>query len=407
LPSAHSKAPWPEHDDFAVNDKTFANLPAKEQPFGFSCKLPYTGYEALQLPSAKPTAYGLGKSGWVSFSPPEDAIPGSRSSRNGSRKATAPKRRADSSRSSTSKPIPDEKQVRRDRAVNWMSNHWTSRDGLKLFYRDYPGPSEQPPLLCLHGLTRNSRDFEDLADRYAGQWRVIVPDFRGRGMSDWDPQPERYLPTTYAADVLQLLDELGIDRAVFVGTSLGGLVTMLVASIQPQRIAAAVLNDVGPELDQRGLDRISSYVGRPVRFTTWDEAADYIAEVNRGLPATHTHADWLLAARRLCKEDGDGVIFDYDMAIAEPFKKRNDGGATFDMWPLFRQLAQVPLLILRGENSDLLSAEAAQAMAEASPGAELVVVPGVGHAPSLTEPEAIAAIDRLLRRVPPKAAGPA
>ena len=280
----------------------------------------------------------------------------------------------------------------------WQASTFTSRDGLKLYYRDYAGPSDRPPILCLSGLTRNSRDFEAFADHYAGRFRVIAPDFRGRGMSERDPQPARYLPTTYAADVLQLLDEIETERAIFVGTSLGGLVTMLIAAMQPQRIAATVLNDVGPELDQRGLDRIRSYVGKPVRFADWDEAADYIAGVNRGLPASNSHADWLRAARRVGIEDGDGVVFDYDMAISEPFNQRNDGAATFDMWPLYRALGRAPLLILRGELSDLLSAETAQRMVAEHPDAELATVPGVGHAPELNEPEAVAAIDRLLER---------
>jgi pimeloyl-ACP methyl ester carboxylesterase len=288
------------------------------------------------------------------------------------------------------------------KSAAWEARYWTSRDGLKLFYRDYAGPADRPPIVCLPGLTRNSRDFEALADHCAGDWRVIAPDFRGRGMSDRDPQPERYLPTTYAADVLQLLDELEIDRAIFVGTSLGGLVTMLIAASQPQRIAATVLNDVGPELDQSGIDRIRSYVGKPVRFRDWDEAAEYISGVNRGLPASNSHDDWVRAARRVGKEDGDGIIFDYDMAIAEPFNQRNDGAApAFDLWPLYRKLDGAPLLIVRGELSDLLSPSAAQAMVEAHPEAELVIVPGVGHAPELNEPEAVAGIDRLLAKVAP------
>jgi len=266
---------------------------------------------------------------------------------------------------------------------------------LNLYYRDYAGSADRPPLLCLHGLTRNSRDFEAFADRYAGRFRVIAVDFRGRGKSGRDPQPARYLPMTYAADILQLLDELEIDQAVFVGTSLGGLVTMLVAGIQPQRIAGAILNDIGPELDQHGLDRIGSYVGKPVRFSSWDEAADKIAAINRGLPASNSHDDWLRAARRVCKADGDGIIFDYDMAIAEPFNQPSDAVA-FDMWPLYRRLGQVPLLIIRGEMSDLLSTATAQAMLDATPNARLVTVPGVGHAPELNEPEALAAIDQLL-----------
>ena len=219
-------------------------------------------------------------------------------------------------------------------------------------------------------------------------------------MSERDPEPARYLPTTYAADVLQLLDELEIDQAMFVGTSLGGLVTMLIAAAQPQRIAATILNDVGPELDQSGIDRIRSYVGKPVRFRDWDEAADYVAGVNRGLPASNSHDDWVRAARRVGKEDGDAVILDYDMAIAEPFNQRNDGAApAFDLWPLYQKLEGAPLLIVRGELSDLLSESAAQAMVAAIPGAELVTVPGVGHAPELNEPEAVAAIDRMLQRL--------
>src|SRR5688500_9807120 len=189
----------------------------------------------------------------------------------------------------------------------WTGRSWQSQDGLTLHYRDYPGSADRPPLLCLHGLTRNSRDFEAFAERYAGRFRVIAPDFRGRGMSDRDPQPANYVPTTYAADVLKLLDELAIEQAVFVGTSLGGLVTMLVGAMQPQRIAAVILNDVGPDIDPRGIDRIRSYVGKPVRFANWDEAAEYFATINRNVPASHSHDDWIRAARRMCREDGESL----------------------------------------------------------------------------------------------------
>ena len=293
--------------------------------------------------------------------------------------------------------MPNDSPAAHANAADWNARTWTSLDGLTLYYRDYPGSADRPPLLCLHGLTRNSRDFGSFADRHAGRFRVIAVDFRGRGMSDRDPEPARYLPITYAADVLQLLDEIAIDRALFVGTSLGGLVTMLVAGIQPQRIAGAILNDVGPELDPAGLDRIRSYVGKPVRFADWNEAADYISAINRGLPASNSHDDWLRAAQRLCKEDDGGIVFDYDMAIAEPFN-RPDDGVTVDMWPLFRRLGQAPLLIVRGEHSDLLSEATARAMLDAAPGARLVTVPGVGHAPELTEPAAAAAIDSFLGR---------
>jgi len=268
-------------------------------------------------------------------------------------------------------------------------------DGLQLHYRDYPGTGEAPPLLCLHGLTRNARDFESFAERYSPRFRVIALDFRGRGLSDYDPQPSRYTPLTYASDVQQLLDHLDLERAVFVGTSLGGLVTMIIAAIAPERIAAAILNDVGPELTQAGLDRIQAYLGKPARFPSWDGAAEAIA-ANQAVAFPHyTKPDWLKAARRHCREDNGGIVFDYDMAIAEPFRT---AGPTpkVDMWPFFVALARKPLLVVRGELSDLLSADAAKTMRKAAPDAQFAVVPGVGHAPELNEPEAAAAIDGFL-----------
>lgn len=281
--------------------------------------------------------------------------------------------------------------------ARWQERFFESRDGLRIFFRDYPGRDDQPPLLCLHGLTRNSRDFEGFADAHAGEFRLIAMDFRGRGNSDRDPNPQNYIPTTYAADVIDLLDHLGIARAVFVGTSLGGLVTMIVAAIDARRIAGAILNDVGPALDDAGLERIRTYVGKPKRFASWREAADYVANVNTHLPTSHTPGDWERLAMRLCRQEGESVVFDYDMAIAEPF---NQAGPTpeVDMWPLYRMLAQVPLLIVRGERSDLLSQATAEEMRAQASDAAIVTVAGVGHAPELTEPDAAAAIATFLDR---------
>lgn len=269
------------------------------------------------------------------------------------------------------------------------------RDGLRLHYRDYPGNGGKPPLLCLHGLTRNARDFADFAERHSPRFRVIALEFRGRGQSDADPLPLRYNPLTYSGDVVQLLDELELEQAVFVGTSLGGLVTMTVAATARERIAAAILNDVGPELSEAGLDRIKTYVGADVRFASWDEAAEAIAANNGHIPASYTHADWVKMARRVCRKDGGEIRFDYDMAIAEPF---NTSGPVprVDMWPLFQALGSKPLLVIRGELSDLLSAAALQKMHNVVPDLKSVTVPGVGHAPMLDEPEAAAAIDSFL-----------
>lgn len=288
--------------------------------------------------------------------------------------------------------------VAKQQSRAWADRYWTSRDGLTLHYRDYPGPSDRPPLLMLHGLTRNSRDFEHVAARYAGDWRVIAVDFRGRGLSEKDPNSARYTPATYAGDVIQLLDELQIDKAVFLGTSLGGLVTMIVATVAPERIAGVLLNDVGPELDLSGIDRIKTYVGKPVLFRDWEDAAEQLQSRSGDVHPRYGREDWLRFARRICRETDAGVEFDYDMAIAEPFNAGNTGEVP-DGWPYYKALAGRPVLVLRGELSDLLSDAAADRMATEIPGVEVVTVPDVGHAPDLDEPAAVAAIDRLLERV--------
>lgn len=268
-------------------------------------------------------------------------------------------------------------------------------DGLQLHYRDYPGPSDRPPLLCLHGLTRNSRDFAEFGERYSPAWRVLALDFRGRGSSDYDPVPARYTPLTYAADVIQFLDRLSIEQAVFVGTSLGGLVTMVVAATAPQRIAASILNDVGPEVNTQGLDRILSYVGNDRRFRNWDEAADALASTQSSVFPDYGHGDFVRMAKRNCREENGEIRFDYDMAITEPFRTKGPVPKV-DMWPLFKALGEKPLLVVRGERSDLLSAASLDKMHEAVPTMKSVVVPGVGHAPMLDEPQAVASIDAFL-----------
>ena len=282
--------------------------------------------------------------------------------------------------------------------ASWTDRYWNSPDGLRLHYRDYMGPHEKPPILCIPGLTRNARDFEAVAERYAGVWRVIVVDLRGRGMSDHDPDSSRYAPPVYAADLLKLLDQLGIADAVFIGTSLGGIVTMLMAATDTDRIAGALLNDVGPEIDPAGLDRIATYVGKDTRFSGWDEAIDIMAERNHDIYPRWSRSDWTRFVHRICHEEGGQVRFSYDPRIVDNFVAAREAEPV-DAWPLFRALEGRPVTILRGELSDLLSSETARRMAEAIPDAELVMVPAVGHAPALDEPEAVAALDRLLDRV--------
>ncbi len=280
----------------------------------------------------------------------------------------------------------------------WTDRSWNSADGLKLHYRDYDGPHERPPILCIPGLTRNARDFEPVADRYAGQWRVIAVDLRGRGGSGYDPNPANYAPLTYVADLMKMLDQLGIADAVFFGTSLGGLCTMLLAATDHERIAGALLNDIGPTIDQGGVERIGSYVGQDRRFSSWDQAAAEAAERNQAMFPRWAAADWARYTRRIYREEGGEIRLDYDMAIAQNFE-RAAGKPQIDAWPYYRALEGRPVTILRGEFSDLLSADTAAQMVTEISDVELVTIPQVGHAPSLEEPESLAAIDRLLDRV--------
>lgn len=283
--------------------------------------------------------------------------------------------------------------------ADWADRYWNSVDGLRLHYRDYAGPHDRPPILCLPGLTRNARDFEPVADRYAGEWRVISVEFRGRGMSAYDPRPENYLPITYAKDVLKLLDQLGIADAVFIGTSLGGLVTMLMAASDEERIAGVLLNDIGPELDPAGIDRIKKYVGKSTSFSSWAEAIDTVADRNQDIYPKWSRVQWEDFTRRIMREEGDGVVLDYDMKIAQNFERIQSVDER-DSWPYYRALAGRPVTILRGELSDLLSVATAERMVrELNGDAELVTVPDVGHTPTFEEPEAIEAVDRLLARV--------
>ena len=284
----------------------------------------------------------------------------------------------------------------------WVDGYWQSNDGLRLHYRDYPGDPDRHPILCIPGLTRNARDFEGVADRLAGAQRVICVELRGRGESDYARDPMSYLPTTYLQDLEALIRELALRRFILFGTSLGGLMTMFLSMNDGHRIAGALLNDIGPVLETRGLDHIRSYVGRAQSWPTWLHAARFLAEAQRDRYPDWALDQWLVYAKRLCKlTPGGRVVFDYDMRIAEPFRQPG-GEADFDLWTAFAGLKGIPTLVVRGELSDLLSPATVERMAAENPALESVTVPRVGHAPTLDEPEATAAIDRLLKRVAKK-----
>ena len=283
--------------------------------------------------------------------------------------------------------------------ADFEDRFWTGEDGLRLHFRDYAGPENKPPVICFHGLTRNGRDFETLAAHLAGRWRVLCPDFRGRGDSAYAKDPMTYNPLTYARDIEALLAHEGIARFVAIGTSLGGLVTMLLALTGPDRLAGAALNDIGPEISRVGIERIMGYVGQGRSFETWMHAARALEEAQGDIFPGFGVTEWLVMAKRCMVLGSNGrIVFDYDMKIAEPFAA-SDGAAGVDLWPAWRALGGRPLLILRGETSAILAPEAAAKMLDETAGAELVTIPRVGHAPTLDEPEAVAGIERMLARV--------
>jgi pimeloyl-ACP methyl ester carboxylesterase len=285
----------------------------------------------------------------------------------------------------------------------YENRYWWSNDEVRLHCRDYLGPDTgrdgRPPIVCIPGLTRNARDFEDIAERLSPEWRVILINLRGRGESGYAKDPMSYAPLTYVQDVEALLSELAIDRYVAFGTSLGGIVTMLLAGTGREKLAGVLLNDVGPEIEPAGLGRIRSYVGRANTWPTWMHAARGVQEANADVYPHYGIEEWLAMAKRLYRLNSSGrIVLDYDMKIAEPFRvPGNEAGP--DMWPTIDALAGRPLLIVRGERSDILRADTAEKMVARVPGAELVTVERVGHAPTLDEPAAVAGIERLLAKV--------
>jgi pimeloyl-ACP methyl ester carboxylesterase len=283
--------------------------------------------------------------------------------------------------------------------AGWSDGSWRSSDGLKLHYRDYAGSASRPPIICIPGLTRNARDFEGVAARLAGDWRLICVELRGRGESAPARDPMTYVPRIYLHDMEALIGALDLERYVLFGTSLGGLITMLLSMKDGGRIAGALLNDIGPVLEMRGLEHIRSYVGKPQNWPTWLHAARFLAETQRHRYPDWQIDQWLVYAKRLCRlTPGGRIVLDYDMRIADPFRLPG-GEADFDLWSAFAGLAGIPSLVVRGELSDLLSEATVERMTTENPAMESVTVPRVGHAPTLEEPEAVEAIDRLLKRV--------
>jgi pimeloyl-ACP methyl ester carboxylesterase len=282
-------------------------------------------------------------------------------------------------------------------AATAVSRFITSADGLRLHVREYgDGPSPRLPVVCLPGLTRTTEDFDVLAAALAANRaaprRVLALDYRGRGLSDHDRDPKNYALPVELADVIAVLDALAATPAVIVGTSRGGLLAMLLAVARPDAIAGTVLNDIGPVIEPGGLMRIKNYVGKLPQPACFAEGAEILRGIADGQFPNVSDAGWLAAAKRAWRETGGRLVLTYDPGLAHNF-----ASLTFDqpmpaMWPQFEALAQKPLMVIRGANSDLLSADTVHAMQARAPAMETLVVADQGHAPLLAEPDLIVRI---------------
>jgi pimeloyl-ACP methyl ester carboxylesterase len=279
----------------------------------------------------------------------------------------------------------------------FRERHLTAQDGLQLYYRDYGDPlSRGTPVLCLTGLTRNSADFADLAARLAPHRRVLCPDYRGRGRSAWDPNWRNYDPMVYLGDIRHILTANDVDRVLIVGSSLGGILSMGMAVLFPSSVAAVVINDIGPDIEDEGLGRILDYIGTDHPQPDWPSA---VSALRATLPRLASKSDdwWQRFARATYREGADGLLhYNWDVALAKPLIRSN--GKVQDLWPIFGALRDIPALVVRGALSDVLSARGLNRMAEAKPDLIQVTVSDVGHVPSLDEPDIQGILDDFIAR---------
>lgn len=272
-----------------------------------------------------------------------------------------------------------------------------SNDGLSLYVRDYPGPADstKSAILCLGGLTRNSKDFAGLAKYHSRYRRVICPDKRGRGRSQYDPNWQNYNPQVYVEDVRHILCALGLHKVVVVGTSLGGILGMAMATALPGFIKALVMNDIGPEVRTDTLTAIIDYIKVPPALSSWDEAGRHARAAFGDQIPLPTDADWARAARTSYIEREDGkIVFDFDPNIIKNILK--DDTQVHDLWHFFRATQCLPLLVIRGGKSEILGPTLLEKMHAFHPNMTSATAAGIGHAPSMVEPEALGALNDFL-----------
>lgn len=267
----------------------------------------------------------------------------------------------------------------------------------RMAYWEWGDPANDTVLVCVHGLTRQGRDFDVVARTMVDHYRVVCPDVVGRGRSDWLRDPMGYVLPQYAADMVTLLARLNARTVHWLGTSMGGVIGLGVAALQGSPVSKLVLNDVGPRLDPAGIARIGGYVGQIRRWNTLDEAADAIWAISTGF-GPHSREQWLELTRPQLKADGEALVPRSDPAIAVPFKALTPEAAAAGeaaLWQAY-DAVRCPTLLLRGAQSDLLSHDTAREMTERGPRAQLVEFAGVGHAPTLVQPDQVRAVREFL-----------
>lgn len=283
----------------------------------------------------------------------------------------------------------------------WTSRFLSAPDGLRLHIKEIAGTrADALPVLCLPGLTRNTDDFDRVGEAIARLGhRVISFDYRGRGLSDYDPNWRNYDLRVELEDLISLLIGLGVERAIFLGTSRGGLLTALMALARPALLAGAILNDIGPVIEMQGLARIRGYVGKIPVPRTHQEGADVLKTMFGTQFPDETPESWLRFAQRTWKAEGDGLTIRYDRALMNPLAEMDFEKPMPDFWPQFQALNVVPLMVIRGELSDLLSQSTAEAMVERHGNACLHIAPKQGHAPLLEDAPTIAAITDFIATI--------
>ncbi|GGI52997.1 alpha/beta hydrolase [Oxalicibacterium solurbis] len=265
-------------------------------------------------------------------------------------------------------------------------------------YKEWGDPQNPATLICVHGLTRVSDDFDALAIELCGSYRIICPDVVGRGRSDRLRDPLAYQVPQYVADMVTLIARLNVESVHWIGTSMGGLIGMLLASLAGSPIRKLLLNDIGPTLNVPALARIGEYIGQPIRFATLEQGVEYVRQVSLSF-GPHTDAQWHKLASDVLRQDADGQwMFGYDPALGITMRGMTEQDvhqAEALLWNSYDAIA-CPTLLLRGAESDLLSRETAQAMTQRGPKAALIEIPGVGHAPTFVDPTQIAIARKFL-----------